>query len=306
MRHAVLFLILPALLLASCAGHTLKEPSATGGAPLFSFVFDDGNDTDYLIARKIFLAHKAAMSVAVVTDWVNAKGRLTTDQIRRLQTEGFQILSHTESHPRLTSLTEETADSELAGSKAALNKLGIEPLGLVYPYNMSNGMVRRIARKYYKFARGGGSMLNTEATDRYALHSYSMKHDIDRLRGLIDMAYKEKKWLILYHHQIDVKVWMTESGGFIPGEDVRFSPSGAAGTYKRDIFIWSYFVPLSGAPREGDTVTGLSSGATGFIHSVVYNERQTLEDVLGYIQTRYPDMRIVTLEQGLKIMEESR
>ena len=298
--------MLPILLLASCAGHALKEPPAAGGAPLFSFVFDDGNDTDYLIARKIFLSHKAAMSVAVVTDWINAKGRLTADQVRELQADGFQILSHTESHPRLTSLTEEEADSELAGSKTALSRLGIEPRGLVYPYNMSNGMVRRIARKYYEFARGGGSMLNTDATDRYALHSYSMKHDIERLRGLIDTAYAEKKWLILYHHQIDVKVWMTENSRFIPGEEVRFSPSGATGTYKRDIFIWSYFVPLSGTPMEGDTVTGLSSGATGFIHSVIYNERQTLEDVLGYIQTRYPDMRIVTLEQGLKIMDEGR
>jgi hypothetical protein len=51
------FLIVPWLLvfIVSCGGISPRETAAPAGStPLITFVFDDGNDTDYLVGREIF------------------------------------------------------------------------------------------------------------------------------------------------------------------------------------------------------------------------------------------------------------
>ncbi len=70
--------------------------------PLITFVFDDGNDTDYLLGREIFLEQGAVACSAITTDWIDTPGHLSVDQIRGLRDAGWEIMSHTVSHPKLT------------------------------------------------------------------------------------------------------------------------------------------------------------------------------------------------------------
>ena len=172
MKRLVLFVI-TVLLVSSCGAGVRKGPSLDSGpAPLLSFVFDDGNDTDYLVARKVFKKLGAAANFAVVTDWINAKNYLTVSQLLELQDDGFEIMSHTKTHPDLKSLTSEQIASELSGSKTALEGWGLRVSNLVYPYNKNDDRVRDLAGKYYRSARGGRSMLNPAAPDRYELKSW--------------------------------------------------------------------------------------------------------------------------------------
>jgi hypothetical protein len=123
----------------------------------------------------------------------------------------------------------------------------------------------------------------------------------------IDRAYAGRYWIIFYQHQIDIKVAVEKrQGSFIPGEKLLFSPSGATGRYEPPtwyLFFGSlYFIPLSGRPGAGDTITGESSGASARIDRVLYDESAQLRDMIRYVRTRYPDMRIVTIDQGLDIL----
>ncbi len=304
----LLSILMTLLLTAACGAsvprHAVPSPAS---APLFTFIFDDGNDTDYLVAKDIFAEQGAVACSAITTDWINTKDHLSTAQIRALRDAGWEIMSHTVSHPDLPSLSASHIDDELSRSKSALENLGVTVNNLVYPYNKNNEQVRQIARKYYRSARGGTNAANAPDEDPYFLKSYANKHDVRRMKHFIDRAYVDKSWVIFYHHQVDIKVDLSgRRGTFIPDEKLLFSPSGATGRYEPPMwFLYFgslYFVPLSGTPQAGDTVTGQTSGATASIDHVIYDERAAISEMLRYVRTTYPDMRIVTIDEGLDIL----
>lgn len=112
--------------------------------------------------------------------------------------------------------------------------------------------------------------------------------------------------MIVYHHDISAKATLTNKRGtFSTGELVRFSPSGAVGRHLRDNWFLTagsiHFAPLSGTPQAGDMVSGQASGTTARMGRMVFNERDAIADLLRYVRTRYPDMRVVTIDQGLDI-----
>jgi hypothetical protein len=301
--------ILILLLLTAACGATVPRhavPTHTS-VPLFTFIFDDGNDTDYLVAKDIFGEQEAVACSAITTNWINTKDHLSAAQIRALYDAGWEIVSHTASHPDLSSLSASQIDNELSRSRSALENLGIPVDNLVYPYNKNNNQVRQIARKYYRAARGGTNAANVPGEDPYFLKSYANKHDTSRMKRYIDRAYADKSWIIFYHHQVDMKVNLTgRKGMFVPDEKLLFSPSGAQGRYERPtwfLFFGSlYLVPLSGTPQAGDMVTGQMSGATARIDHIIYDERASISELLRYVRTTYSDMRIVTIDQGLDIL----
>jgi peptidoglycan/xylan/chitin deacetylase (PgdA/CDA1 family) len=302
-RKLILFTV-AVLIIVSCRSIVKQDAAQEKGlVPLLTFVFDDGNDTDYLIAREVFKQHNATAGFAITTDWIGKKDYLTASQILELQKDGFEIMSHTVSHPDLKSLDEKQIEYELSSSKTALEGIGIRAGNLVYPYNKNNSLVREAAAKYYRSARGGRRMMNPAFPEKYELKSYSFSHNINKMKALIDRAYAEKKWLILYHHNLDIKVSVSPDnrGTFLAGEELLFSPSGARGRYIKELFSWLYFVPLSGTPKTGDTIIGQTSKATYRLDEIVYNDKEDIGELIRYTQSRYSDMKIVTIDQGLDI-----
>ncbi|MBI1810832.1 MAG: polysaccharide deacetylase family protein [Nitrospirae bacterium] len=303
MKKFITFVI-AVLLISSCSSLGRKDSSQEKGfVPLLTFIFDDGNDTDYSIAKEVFKQHNATAGFAITTGWLNTKNHLSISQLQELQNDCFEIMSHTVSHPDLKSLDDKQIESELSASKAALEGLGIKVKNIVYPYNKNNSHVKDIVSKYYRSARGGRSMLNPAELDRYELKSYSFSHNTKKMKALIDIAFIERKWLIIYHHNIDIKVRVSpgNSGSFLPGEELLFSPSGARGRYSKELFSWLYYVPVSGTPHTGDTIAGQASGATSYLIEILYNEIEELGELIDYAHSSYPDMKIVTIDQGLDI-----
>jgi hypothetical protein len=173
---------------------------------------------------------------------------------------------------------------------------------------MSNELVRKIARKYYRSGRGGTYAVNTADTDPYFLKSYSIKHDLIGLKRLIDGAYAGRAWIILYQHEIDIKAGVSgREGALVPGEILHFSPSGAVGRCEAPAWFQHfgslYIVPLSGTPKAGDRVDGQSSAATALVDRILYDDRAQLRSLIRYVRTQYPEMRIVTIDQGLDILD---
>ena len=90
------------------------------------------------------------------------------------------------------------------------------------------------------------------------------------------------------------------------GENLFFQPSGAKGKYtaKGIVFLGPaiYFIPLSGIPKANDIVTGQTSGATCRLDRVIYNKKEDINDMIEYIHTKYPDIKIVTIDKGFYLM----
>ena len=303
------FLLLVFSPLASCATADVASRSYRSiPIPLVSFVFDDGNDTDYLVGKEIFASHGAVASSALTTSFLNTDDHMTTAQAKALQDAGWEIMAHTVSHPNLRSLSLSELEDELSRSKSELQSNGLVINNIVYPYNKSDDAVRSVAAKYYRSGRGGTNSFNSSDLDPFFIKSFSTKHDLGRMNALVDTAHKDKKWLVFYQHEIDAKVKISDlDGTFLKGEKLTLSPSGAVGRFVTvhwfPVYGYAiYLVPFSGVPKAGDTVKGESSGATAKIDHIIYNEREQLSDMLGYIRKSYPDMPIVTIDKGLDLL----
>jgi len=296
-----------ALLVAALSpAASVAAQSSPGPTALFTYVFDDGFSTDVVVSAE-FSARGAVACSAVTTGWIGTDDHLTVADILQLQGLGWEILSHTRTHPHLPRLSPARIEEELRASREELESLGVSVHSLVYPYNQSDAEVERIARGYYRSARGGGDALNTSHTDPYALRSFSNRHNPAALRRVIDRAYAARAWLIVYQHRVDVDAHIEDRHGrFLPGEMLEFSPSMAEARCEKS--AWSevlgtlHYRPLRGAPRCGDLVTGQKSRATARIGRIVFDDFAIIADTLDYLRTRYPDMKIVTINQGLDLL----
>ena len=72
---------------------------------------------------------------------------MSWDELRTLADDGWEIGSHTRSHPHLTRLDDARLEAELAGSRELLeDRLGRECSSLAYPYGECDERVVRAAR----------------------------------------------------------------------------------------------------------------------------------------------------------------
>jgi peptidoglycan/xylan/chitin deacetylase (PgdA/CDA1 family) len=307
LKFAFLLLVSSASVSCATADVAVRNDRANS-IPIVSFVFDDGNDTDYLVGKEIFASQGVVASSAVTTGFLNTEYHMTTAQVLALQDAGWEIMSHTVSHPNLKSLSLPDLETELGRSKSNLEGSGLSVRNIVYPYNKNDATVRKVAAKYYRSGRGGTNSFNTAGFDPYFIKSFSMKHDVAKMKSLIDTAYREKDWLVFYQHEIDAKVKVSDyDGTFLKGEKLVLSPSGAVGRFVTvhwfPVYGYAvYLVPFSGVPQPGDTIKGERSGATARIDHIIYNEREQLSDMLGYIRRTYPDMPVVTIDKGLDLL----
>jgi len=307
MSRLIIITIALSFLLSCNGAHQQYDSPRTVSVPLFTYILDDGNDTDYLVAKEIFTEQGAVACSAVTTDWIGKNNHLTADQIRALRDAGWEIMSHTASHHHLTSLNAAQIEDEFSRSIDTLESLGVTVRNIVYPYNQSNELVRKIAAKYYRSGRGGTYAVNYAGTDPYFLKSFPYKHDLTGMKQTIDHSYADRAWLIVYQHEVDIKIDITDRREtFVPGEHLTFSPSGAVGRYEApawfQYFGSLYFVPLAGTPQPGDRILGKSSNASAKLNHYIYDDRAAISDMIRYVHMKYPDMRIVTIDQGLDLL----
>jgi len=175
--------------------------------PLVTFTFDDANDTDYTLALPLFQSKGIVGVSNIVTDNVGTTGCLTWDQIVALQNAGWEIASHTVSHPDLTQLDAAGITTELSDSKNILISHGLVVKNLAYPFGDYNDLVRSIVPNYYRSARAvyNNGNINFAPLDTTALSAaeYNNTTSLDIYKGYIDQAKSLSAWLIFYAHAID-------------------------------------------------------------------------------------------------------
>jgi peptidoglycan/xylan/chitin deacetylase (PgdA/CDA1 family) len=115
---------------------------------------DDGYKDFVSVARPLLQAYHYPATLYVYTCFVNSKNGLTQDQLKQLQAQGFEIGSHTATHPKLTKdFSKLSADKkakalneELVASRQQLRTWsGGDVCTLAYPYGLWDQEVAKIA-----------------------------------------------------------------------------------------------------------------------------------------------------------------
>ena len=196
-------------------------------AAKISFTFDDGltsalsqaqptltkyglTGTEYVITKCV------GMTTAPNTCHANTDATyMSWAQIKQLQAAGWEIGSHTQTHPYLASsdatdgqpnvLTPAQVTTELAQSKADLAAQGITANAFSTPYgDYTNATLAQIA-KYYTSHRGFADQNdNNWPYNDYLLNDMQVQAGVTvaQVKAKIDTAIANKQWLILTMHNI--------------------------------------------------------------------------------------------------------
>ena len=124
--------------------------------------FDDGYKSQYTNAKPILDKYGYKATFYIVCNYVgNGDGqdhpnaRMSWEDITALSNEGYDIGSHSMSHPNIDLLSENGMEYEIGGSKQCLLDQGINPTTFSYPTNTGaeDATVIDIVAKYYDIAR---------------------------------------------------------------------------------------------------------------------------------------------------------
>jgi peptidoglycan/xylan/chitin deacetylase (PgdA/CDA1 family) len=133
-----------------------------------SLTFDDQYEDQYLYAVPELLAHSMNATFYVITSDSDAGYEccMSWSQLDQLAAEGFDVGSHTITHPDLTQETTAQATQEICGSRQDMINNGISnPTSFAYPFGTYNPSVEAIVKQCgYSSARTGGGISNSNFT----------------------------------------------------------------------------------------------------------------------------------------------
>jgi peptidoglycan/xylan/chitin deacetylase (PgdA/CDA1 family) len=144
--------------------------------------FDDGHVDNYEYAYPIMdeLGFRGAMYV--VANRTATDGFLDVEQLKEMLSEGWEIGSHSVSHPDLTTISAERLREELLNSRSRLEAdLGIEIQSFAYPFgSFTPEMVKKVIEYGYSNAMGIGTLSKHSQGNLF----YLSRHAVDGRAGL--------------------------------------------------------------------------------------------------------------------------
>lgn len=192
--------------------YSLQSGSASSGvfpAGMVSLTFDDGWISHYQNARPILQNAKLkgvfyVNSLPILEEWDDYMNRT---QVLALQSAGFEIGSHTRTHPHLPQQTDSQLQQEIGGCITELSNMGITNVTtFAYPYGEKDTrVINAVKAAGHTAARGVQYGYNTPTTDKYNLliQEVGVGTSLATIKGWINQAKANKTWLILMFHQID-------------------------------------------------------------------------------------------------------
>lgn len=163
--------------------------------PYVIFV-DDDCKSEFLTTWKPVADEKGIkINLACITSKIGESGYLNETQLKELNRDGYDICSHSNTHPGLTAISSENWKNECEISKNIISTLGFNDRVLVYPYGFSGVsdiqrlMIKNITKEYFDFGVDAGGGLNFMPTDnmqisRVPLSDFTTaRREIDKLEG---------------------------------------------------------------------------------------------------------------------------
>jgi peptidoglycan/xylan/chitin deacetylase (PgdA/CDA1 family) len=143
----------------------------TFSAPCVAITFDDGCESDLLIAAPILFELGFAATFYITSGFLGRTGYLSVSQLRQLSDLGFEIGCHSMSHPYLTELDQAAMDREMIDSKRRLEQITGKAIDhFSCPGGRFNQLVVETARRAgYRTIANSRAHANSVNTDFFAL-----------------------------------------------------------------------------------------------------------------------------------------
>lgn len=174
---------------------------------LVTFTFDDNYLSTYSIAYPILNEYNYKATVFVPTDFIGKPGYMSEQQLFNLKMYGWDIGSHTKTHTDMVSLTSSQVQDELTMSRDRLTSINMgAPVGFASPLGSYDASIVAEIKSVYVYQRTCDPGYNDiPPGDAYYLKSMVIKSDttVKEVKGWIDYAYANHKWLILTLHRLD-------------------------------------------------------------------------------------------------------
>jgi len=156
--------------------------------------FDDGNQTDYIIAFPLLEKFGFKATFFLTSDFIGRPGHLTKPQIQKMSQEGMEFGTHGKTHKFLSTLNENELKLELLESKKSLEEITgkkIEALSLPGGYHSSK--VKRMVQELgYKGICTSKFGLNEYNADPFELKRISLRFD-DPFSQFVSIINQDKK-----------------------------------------------------------------------------------------------------------------
>jgi hypothetical protein len=192
-----------------------RAPFHWTGKGLMTIWFDDAYASEYDSAFLIMSQYQFLGAISIPVNSICYHPYMTWEQIKNLQSQGWEITSHGLSHDcRKFLFNDSTIQSELTESKQILEQHGFYVEQFVLPcdyaqtiFFMNNDQLKQAVKQVY------GSMRTVEkkrinplpVKDPYNLKAMQVLHNtrLNEIETAIEMTKRNKGWLILVFHNIN-------------------------------------------------------------------------------------------------------
>ena len=177
-----------------------------------SFTFDDGYVDVYDVAYPILDSYGYTGTAFVVVNTIGTPGHMTKDQLLSLQSNGWEIGSHTITHQDLTTLDTAGKTEEIMGSKYLLSIMGFDIRSFASPYGLYDGESLKIIKgagytahrkDLYLPDTTSWSLNSIPAIDPYQIEAMEVRSytSVQKIKDEMLRAKDENKWLVLVFHK---------------------------------------------------------------------------------------------------------
>lgn len=178
-----------------------------GGA--VAITFDDGFLENYIIAHPLLKARGIPATMFACTDWVTGpnagvSGWCNLTQLLDLQSEGWEIGSHSKTHTNLSTLTDAQVRDELSISKQVLEGAGLDVTTFGVPFGALPNDVDLLFEYYEHVAQSVGAATTLPPNHR-CFYRYWPNNEqgttVEDVKMLIEIAEKRGAVVVLGFHR---------------------------------------------------------------------------------------------------------
>jgi peptidoglycan/xylan/chitin deacetylase (PgdA/CDA1 family) len=190
MKRKIIFLVMPLLL-------GFGYSNAQYG-PVVSFTYDDGFSSWYDVGLPIFQEYgfPGVVYINATNGWVQSPGAL--DKLHEMQAAGWEISSHAYYHDSTLN------ESNISANKDWLDANGFPNSGFASPQSFWDHSLVNIVKRYHPYYAAYPTLDGglSQPFDLYFTRRFSLTNadDIETIKGYLDDAVANNKWIIFYGH----------------------------------------------------------------------------------------------------------
>lgn len=161
-------------------GINVSEALAYPSQPSVCITFDDGCETDLIAAAPVLREFGFRATFYITAGFLDTPGYLNSQQLRELDSQGFEIGCHSMTHPYLPDLSDSDLKREIADAKKRIEQILCHPIEhFSCPGGRYNERVLSMARQAgFKSVANSDFHTNAVTGNHYELGRIAMLRDM--------------------------------------------------------------------------------------------------------------------------------